>query len=203
MPTGVVRWFDPKTGEGIVASRGREFAVRAEDLEPEARVPGARVHFDRARDGGADRAVRVRMRPGTRSSRRQHRFGDLTGAHRPADKGHEPSLNEPPMRAGRSSRVVEEWARAVGDGDPEAAAALYAPDATIHAEGVDLTGPRAIRRWLESGGLLGSSGMGVEIHARNGSVVVTWPPTDEVSVPTLVQLRVAHGRIAEQWITRS
>lgn len=184
-----------------MTSGGREFAVRSDDMEPRARVAGARVRFDRVRDDGADRAVRVRMRTGTRTSRRQRRFGDLTGSHHPPDKGYAPSRDRP--RESRPVRVVEGWARSVGDGDQQAAASWYAPDVVIHDEGRDAGGPRGVQRWLETGGLMGSSTMGVEVHPQQDVVVVTWPPTDEFPGPTLVQLRVAHGRIAEQWNTRS
>lgn len=58
-PTGTMRWFDPRTGEGRIVASGREDPADASDVEPRARATGARVHFDIQRVDGVARAVRV------------------------------------------------------------------------------------------------------------------------------------------------
>jgi RNA polymerase-binding transcription factor DksA/ribosome-associated translation inhibitor RaiA len=73
MPDGVLQWYDDRRGEGRVVRGGREYPVRAADMEPRARVPGARLHFDVRRHEGVAIAVDVRLREGTRVSRRQRR----------------------------------------------------------------------------------------------------------------------------------
>ncbi len=90
MPDGVIQWFDAETGEGVVVRSGRRFRAFAADVEPVARQPGARVHFDVRREKGVERAVEVRLRSGTRVSSHQHRFGTLKGARRPDAKGASP-----------------------------------------------------------------------------------------------------------------
>ena len=71
MPDGVLQWYDARRGEGRVVRGGREYPVRAADMEPSARVPGAHVHFDVQTTKGVAVAVGVRLRAGTRVSRRQ------------------------------------------------------------------------------------------------------------------------------------
>src|SRR5579875_2765884 len=87
MPDGIVRWYDPGSGQIAVVRRGKRFMATTADVEPVARRAGARVHFDIRRDGGVERAVDVRLRTGTRVSHRQRRFGALTAARRRFGKG--------------------------------------------------------------------------------------------------------------------
>ncbi len=98
MPDGLLQWYDVRRGEGRVVLGGREYAVQAADVEPGARVPGARVHFDVKRHDGVNVAVNVRLRQGTRVSRRQRRFGQiaeqLMAGHRPAGR----RVPSPPVR---------------------------------------------------------------------------------------------------------
>jgi hypothetical protein len=46
MPDGVMQWFDDETRGGVVVRAGRAYRARAADVDPDARRPGARVHFD-------------------------------------------------------------------------------------------------------------------------------------------------------------
>ena len=64
MPDGVVQWFDAATGKGRILRAGTRYAVDAAQLEPAARHPGARVHFDLE----AGRARHAELRPRTRTS---------------------------------------------------------------------------------------------------------------------------------------
>ena len=202
MPEGVVQWFDPATGDGRILHAGRRFAMRAESTEPHARVAGARVHFDIERAGG-DVARNVELRAGTRVSRLQRRFGDLTGSATPDAKGTAPfakaqsgmgrDLQRHPMA------VVRQWASLLGGGDLERAMLLYAPDAALHVGGEVLTGPTAIRRhWQTSP--LPSGPTPATIGGEDGTIAARWEgdAPDQASLET--HLRVAHGEIAEQWL---
>lgn len=75
MPEGRVVRFNSTTGTGRIETKTGHFQVRAEDMEPQARVEGAFVEFDVQRDEPFDRAVNVRLREGTRVNKRQRRFG--------------------------------------------------------------------------------------------------------------------------------
>jgi cold shock CspA family protein len=199
MPTGVMQWFDPRCGEGLITSRQGDYTVRADEVEPHARVTGARVQFDRVRVDGTEHAVRVRLRPGSRTSRRHGRFGDLKGAHHPEAKGRRSSLSAPPAREHRPMEVAERWLHAIRTGDIQAAAALHARDVVLHdAGGVSTTGPRAVQRWLQrtAGTAIWAS---AELHGRDGEIEVVWRPRPELEPTTSVRLRIAHGRIAELW----
>lgn len=99
MPSGHVKWFDPKEGRGVIEHANRDHPVVAEDIEEEARVAGANVEFDLERVGSrpnqVQRAVDVRLIEGTRTSKRQNRYGDLVGAKHPDEK--RPRRNRPPQ----------------------------------------------------------------------------------------------------------
>lgn len=71
MPDGVVQWFDPRTGQAAVVRGNQVFAADGADVEPVARHPGAHVHFDIRRQGGARRAVAVTLRRSSRAPRRR------------------------------------------------------------------------------------------------------------------------------------
>lgn len=201
MPSGRMIWFDRRAGDGMLEHLGHLYAVRWEDVEPRARTAGARVHFDRIREGGAVRAVNVRLTPGRRSTRRQHRFGDLVGAHRPDEKGRPIGVH--PTQHGRRleeqpTEVVHRWITAVGAGDVAAAAALYAPDATLHDDDRHCRGLPAVRLWLERSPLVGGGARGADVRFLDDRAVVTWPPTPPAQ-GACIELSLAHGRIQEQW----
>lgn len=200
MPDGLMQWYDRRRGEGRVVRNNREYPVGAADVEPHARVPGARVHFDVKRLEGVAVAVDVRLRAGTRVSRRQRRFGDMVGARRPDTRGTAPFASPHP-ELGRRLAVHPEvvawrWAERVADNDLEGATLLYAPDAVVHAGDEELRG-RRVHGWLSASGLMGHV-RGVETSGMGELIVVRWIGPDDR--PGSVWMRLAHGEIAEQWL---
>lgn len=202
MPDGVMMWFDPRTGEGEVVRAGRLFAARVADIDPAARRAGARVHFDIRRDNGADRAVSVELREGTRVSHHQRRFGTLAGAKHFDTKGPAPYVHtHPEVRAGDDHplELAMAWATSVARGEIDSAVALYSPDALIHAGGEVLVGRAAGRAWMEQSPPFGSGRL-PRIHGTDGTVAVSWDVDDPREAGTVVRSRIAHGQIAEQWL---
>lgn len=203
MPDGVVQWFDPTTGDGRILHAGRRFAARAEDMEPKARTPGARVHFDIDHDAPGSVATAVRLRRGRRVSHRQRRFGDLVGASSLDTKGNAPFNRERPdlgpSHERNPMRVAELWAEWVSTGDLEAAMQLYAPDAVLHVEGEPRTGPKEIRAQLEASPLLRGPLPGEIRGDGTDGVLLRWAPEEPDGVAE-TRLRMAHGEIAEQWV---
>ena len=201
MPDGVVQWFDPTSGEGIIRRGGRRYAVRASAIEPVARVGGARVHFDVVRDEGTKRAERVTLRTGMRVARSQSRFGDLTGARSPDAAGGAPSSSDAPElgrdREVHPARAVEQWASLMAAGRLDEAVLLYAPDAVLHEPAGDRNGADHIRRTWESSALLGAD-LPVAIRGIGAdSFEAIWEAPDVE--PVVSRFRVVHGLIAEQW----
>lgn len=200
MPDGLLQWYDDRRGEGRVVRGGRRYPVRVEDMEPHARVPGARVHFDIKRRDGTAVAANVRLRAGTRVSRRQRRFGDMVGARRPDTRGTAPFARPHPglghTLATHPEAVVRRWADLVAAGDIDAAMLLYAPDAAVHAGDDDLRG-RRIRGWLADSGLPGHV-RSVETGGAGGLTAVRW--LGPAGRPAMWWARIAHGEIAEQWV---
>lgn len=76
MPRGQVIWYDGNIGRGRIEGTAGQYSVRADDMAPDARVQGAMVHYDVEHDEPNERAVNVRLDPGTRAHRDQRRFGD-------------------------------------------------------------------------------------------------------------------------------
>lgn len=199
MPDGVVQWFDPSTGEGVIRRGGRRHAVRAESMEPAARVGGARVHFDVIRDDGVLRAENVTLRTGTRVSRRQTGFGDLSGAREPAATGGDASSrgNPDPVVSYDSNpaRGVEDWTRLLADGRLDEAMLNCTPDVELHAGDDDLAGTEALRRWWDTSPLLGAGVVPDVRGAGPDTFELTWGEP----AAARIRVRVAHGLIAEQW----
>lgn len=199
MPDGVVQWFDPSTGEGIIRRGGRRYAVRGGAMEPAARVGGARVHFDVLRDEGVLRAENVVLRQGTRVSPRQTGFGDLSGAREPAAAGGAASSrgNPAPVVAydHHSARAVEDWARLLADGRLDDAVLQCAPDLVLHDGGDELAGVEALRRWWDASPQLGAGVTPTVTGVGPDTFELSW---DDPS-PTRIRVRVAHGLISEQW----
>lgn len=198
MPSGRVQWFDPGSGEGIVIRGGRQYPVAGDDIERDAAVPGAPVHFDVLRRGPVRRAVNVTLRRGTRVSRRQGRFGDLGGARRP-DAVERPSTRRRPGRErrypGRPSDVVAEWVELAAAGDWANVALLYAPDADLHhEEGTDRGRAVIVERLADLG--VGKQGPFRVTGTDSGSF-------EAVAETVLVRMRVEHGFIAEQWVAQA
>lgn len=154
MPTGTMLWFDPGTGEGRVVASGCEYPADVSDVEPRARATGARVHFDIQRVDGVARAVRVAARPGTRTSTRQRRFGDMTDSAHPAEKGRAPLTHHhtaiDPLYVGRPVALVRHWIQAADSGHLDGLLPLYAPDAVLPTPSGDHHGRAAIRAFCST-----------------------------------------------------
>ncbi|MGZ4209836.1 MAG: hypothetical protein ACXVQX_04510 [Actinomycetota bacterium] len=204
MPTGTVKWIDPRTGDGCIRHLGQDYPVRIEEVEPVARVPRARVHFDVRRDHGVRHATNVTLQVGKRVSNRRHGFGNLVGAARPDAKGHAPLTHQHPeldLDPGpQPIRVVRAWLDAMFEKDLPTALLLYAQDARLHAGSELFVGGREIEPHLAESPLLGSRARDVEISGEDRTVIIRWQRTDESERPGQTRLRIQHDRIAEQWL---
>lgn len=203
MPTGVVRWVDPRTGDTVIARRSHEYPARAAEIEPRARRRGARVHFDVLRDDGVRRAVRVRLLSGSRTGRRHRRVGDHAGAHHPYGKGvpltKKYRSSVPVPTEDRPARVARDWVTALRNRDIGGALELYAVDAAIHSEQQSRVGRQAARRWLVKAGLEDAPPIRADLRGRgDDTIAVNLQPHDGQEID--VVLRVTHGRITEQWV---
>jgi len=203
MPDGVIKWFDPKTGEAEVVRGGRAFPARRDDVEAAARHPGARVHFDIRRVHGVEEAVDVQLREGTRVSHHQKRFGNLAGSRHTNAKGLAAYAHVHPELDSAGTHPLEVarvWATAVAEGDIPGAIALCSPASVLHLGDESLIGPSAIHAWLADCPLLGS-----ERHARiegaDGTAVISWEATAPGEPVLDVRCRIAHREIAEQWVS--
>lgn len=203
MPKGTLVWFDDQTGEGLIRRDGREYPVRSPDIETAACVPNTPVHFDIVRREGVRWAANVTLRRGTRVSPRQHRFGDLAGAHHPDEKGHHPLTDDrpgvDPAYEGRPTELVEEWARLVNLEDLSTLRLLYAPEAVLREGRKRVLGRDAIIEYLSTR-FSGLSPQARVLGGRDDAVAV------ELSVEgrtSLVELELAHGRVVEQKVRPS
>ena len=211
MPDGVVKWCDMKTGEAEIVRGGRLFPARAADMEPVARRAGARVHFDIRRVHGTEQAIEVRLRAGTRVSHHQHRFGTLVGARRVDTKGPASYAHvHPEIHRARTHplEVARAWSTDVAQGDVSSAFALYSPDAKVHIGDRSLTGRSEVQAWLEASPLLGSARHarihgGEQIHGADATAVVSWEAIGQDEPGLVINCRIAHGQIAEQWVWES
>lgn len=211
MPDGRVKWFDPSSGRGVVEHSGREYAVSDADIDNQARVAGAPVHFDIQHSGAGDVAVNVTMREGTRTSQHTSRYGDQAGAHHPPDKGQDEGSDLNPRSKRRRAYadqprvLVDDWIAHLASNQTDRAAALYAPDARIHEGDTTVTGGRDIRRHLTASPLAGADAGRVEVKGAGGDTrfAVAWPPMQGETAAVLTTLRIEHGQIAEQWITEA
>ncbi len=198
MPDGVVKWFDPKTGDAMIARGAKLYPTKAAEMERHARVPGARVHFDIVRERGAERAVNVVLRAGTRVSPRQGRFGDQAGAHHPDEKGHVALTRHHPQQSfaleDRPLEVARTWVRLITSGDVATAAHLYHPAVEIHRGDTIQEGRRTLPDLLAELRHV----RGFDVEATDDGAEVTWrDPRD--GTPRRSRFRVEHGLIVEQW----
>ncbi len=198
MPDGRVQRIDGDNQLAYVIKRGRTYAADLAEVETRARVPNARVRFDLVRRKGTERATNVRLRSGTRTSRRQRRFGDLTGARRPGAKaGTIASRSYGVDVTTQPFRVASAWIRAVGDQDFDGATALYLSGAALHTPAGSDSGRRHIRGELERLDLHDVDVDGAELSGRDGSVVIDF---DDRAGHHSAVLIIEHGHIVEQWI---
>ena len=126
----------------------------------------------------------------------------MTGSDRPAQAA--PAAAVHPELAGAAGThplvVARAWATAVAAGDLEAAAAVYGPDAVVHLPGRSLSGVAAARSWLEAAPVFGCV-RHAGLRARNGAVTAVWEPAGDEEPGLTVHCRIAHGQIAEQWVS--
>ena len=205
MPDGLIKWFDPRSGEAEIARGARLFSARAGDIESTARRAGARVHFDIRSEPDGERAVDVRLREGTRVSKRQHNFGTLVGARSFDTKGTAPySQVHPELRqaATHPLEVARAWATSVSQGDSAGALVLYSADPLLHVDGHDLVGRSEIATWIEG---TPAYSCARQAHVRGGeeTVVVSWDAGGPDQLGMIVQCLIAHAQIAEQWILQA
>jgi len=206
VPTGIVKWFDPATGDGMIGKDGRELPVRAKDMEPSARVAGARVRFDIARERGFERAVDVRLREGTRVSRRQHRFGDLAGTGHPDEAGRPPLTHGRPDRVRASGHPMEtarRWVVAMEAGDLAGALACYAKNAVLHVGAETHVGLNAIQGVLDGHPLFQATPGRVVAHGESATILMRWSPGGPDVPGGETRLRIVHVRILEQWVAKA
>jgi hypothetical protein len=196
MPYGVVRWFDETTNQGLVARRATQYPVLGSDMDPRTRRPGARVHFDVRRQDDVQWACDVRPRVGGRSSPRQHRFGDLAGAHHPDEKGHVPSSGSHPQEPfhleGHPTEVARTWLRLLVDADFGTIVHLYAPEVVLNNRGKVMTGRRGVEDLLRS---LPRPFDDVSFRGTDGAVTIRWKPAGGFGE---TMLTIRHGKITGQ-----
>ncbi len=150
MPDGHVQRVDESKQEVLVIRNGRRFVAPLSEVESAARVPGARVHFDVDRGSGGDGAVKVRLISGTRTNKRQRRFGDLTGAKRPGAKVKSTAVSRMGVDVTtQPMRVVSAWVAALADSAFDDAVSLYAPKSLLHTSSNTVEGRKAIRSAIE------------------------------------------------------
>ncbi|HLI15830.1 MAG TPA: sigma 54 modulation/S30EA ribosomal C-terminal domain-containing protein [Acidimicrobiales bacterium] len=204
MPDGVMRWFDEEAGEGLVVRAGQRFRAWAGDTEPDARQPGARVHFDAKEVDGVARAVNVSLRHGTRVSRRQDDFATLAGARRAEAKGPEPFAGVHPellpAYLAHPIELVRRWADDLARGDVDAALALYAPDARISVGDVKVAGRRNLQSLLEGHPVRGSRRR-ARVRGVDGEFEAVWEPAEPGERGVAVRCRVERGLLSEQRFT--
>ena len=201
MPDGVVQWFDPASGRASIVRGGHVYAAATADLEPVARHPGAHVRFDIRRDHGAESAVDVRLRAGTRVSHHQRRYGTLTGARRPDTKGPAPFAHAHPERgrmlAAHPLEVARSWVDCLQNRDLDGVLSLYASDAVLHVGGEDHAGRSHLGGYLEASPLFGIE-RDPDIRGEDGTVVVRWALGRGAGIE--MRSRIEHGLISEQWV---
>ena len=198
MPAGRVKRIDEQRDVAYIVRRGRTLAAPLSEVETKARVPNARVEFRLVRDHGDESAADVRLRRGTRTSRRQRRFGDLTGARRPGSKvATAASRNLGIDTSSPPFEVAEAWLAAMGDRDIDLAASLYRPDAVVHRPGGDASGWKQLRAVLERSPLAGLDPDDADVYGLGRYVRIDCPCDDTDHGTSLI---VDRGEIAEQWI---
>ena len=194
MPDGHVQRIDKHKKHVLVVRNGRRFVADIEQVDADARVVGARVHFDVVHRNGVERADRVHLASGTRTNKRQRRFGDLTGAKRPGAKVKSTSSTRLGIDVtSQPLRVARAWVESVQDGRFDDATSLYAPDALLHTASQTQSGRKHIRAAIEDviAPLVGSGNL--DVRGVDQLVVVS----GDSGVDCWIE--VDSGAITEQW----
>ena len=200
MPTGRVQRIDDERGLVYLVWRGETITAPIREVDTRARHPNAPVLFTLSRRHGAVSATAVRLRQGTRSNRRQRRYGDLTGARRPgakvdnAAKGtYGVDVTTQPVRVARA------WVEAMSDADFDGATSLCSPEAQLHTSAGTVGGHRAIRAELERSPLAGVDGGRSHYRGIDRFIRIDFPASDEADAH-IVYAVIDFGAIVEQWI---
>ncbi|MCP4222128.1 MAG: hypothetical protein GY773_02140 [Actinomycetia bacterium] len=196
MPNGRLIRIDHDRGCAYLTRGGRSYEASLSEVESAARVPGARVRYKLRRSDGEERAEQVVLRRGTRTNKRQRRFGDLSGARRPGTK-----VKTAPQRAygidvaTQPFRVVRGWLTAMGAHDLDAAAGLYLPGAAVHLDDETISGHAAIRAFLEHSPWLGIDPDGVDVRGFDRFIQVEASESSALVCYFIVE----DGHLIEQW----
>ncbi len=203
MPEGVVRWFDVARGDAEILRDGRPYYAPPRAVEPGARHPGARVHFDVERVDGVEQAVDVRLRQSALASRHRHRLGSLAGARRFDTKGPSVVAKAHPelhLAEAHPLQVARSWATSIASGDVAGALALYSPHAIVHTQdGRSIEGSARLQEWLSELPPLGC-GRHAHVRGRGDGVIVSWRAEAPGEAELTLDCRTAHGEIVEQQV---
>lgn len=197
MPDGKVMRIDTDRGLAWIVRRGRTYEASLPEVETAARIPNARVRFKLRRSDGMERAEQVTLRSGTRTSKRQRRFGDLTGSHEPGAK----VMTTAQRTLGvdvttQPVRIVEAWIQAMNDQDYDGALSLYEPSAMVHTVDGTASGRRRLRALLDTCGQDEFDPTKVELRGVDRYLRAD---CGEAGGP-IAYFIIDGGRIVEQWI---
>lgn len=198
MPNGRVMRIDEERQCAYVVRSGRSYEAPLSEVERAARVPGARVRYRLRRSDGIEQAEQVTLRTGTRTNKRQRRFGDLTGARQPGTNV--PTSGQKAYGidvATQPFRVAEAWLSAMSEHDFDAATSLYLPGAALDIAGESNVGRGRIRSGLEASSWAGVNLDRIEIHGSDRYVRADRFDLDEGDQ---TYFTIGYGQIIEQWI---
>lgn len=198
MPNGRVMRIDEKRQCIYVVRRGRSYPAQLSEVDTAARVPGARVRYKLRRVGGVEHAEQVELRTGTRTNKRQRRFGDLTGARKPGTRV--PTSGQSAYGidvATQPFNVVDAWISALGQRNFDAATSLYLPGAVLHLEDESVSGRARIRASMESCTWVDVDTDAVHLHGLDRYVVAERLGTGSSLLTYFV---IEQGQVAEQWL---
>jgi ribosome-associated translation inhibitor RaiA len=198
MPDGHLQRIDERKNEAIVVRNGRRFVAAIGQVDTAARVPGARVHFDIDHSDGIDAASNVRLASGTRTNKRQRRFGDLTGAKLPGAKVKSTSTTRLGVDVTtQPKRVVAAWLEAMTESRFDDATSLYSPSASIHTSSATVAGRKAVRATLEDDVSSTFRGSAENVLSGSDQLVRLW--VDDQVQATTEWFEVHRGAIVEHW----
>lgn len=208
MPDGRILRIDHGRDRIYLIRRGRTYSAPLNEVDPKARVPSALVEFDLNRRDGRETATNVRLRAGTRTNRRQRRFGDLVGAKRPgakidtaAHRDYGIDSTTPPLP------VVRAWLEAMRAHDFDGATSLYLPGARYSSAAGPVDdliageGRRFIRATLERCPIQGPDCQVLDLSGLD----TAGPAAVRLEVEAhgeghVVYFAIERGTITEQWV---
>jgi ribosome-associated translation inhibitor RaiA len=192
-----MEWFDPATGVGRIVRAGQRLTALEEEVDRNARIAGARVHFDVDHERPGE-ALRVVGRRGTRTRPQHHGVGRLTGARRPDDKHVARDPFQPPVVNGavHPEKVAKAWSQRMVEGDLTGALSLCAPTAVLHTAAGVFTSPSAMAAALGSWPYTGAGIEPVDVSGDEnpGATRLRWPGWGP---DRTVVVRVEHGEIVD------